>query len=202
MDLIEHLSKFFELKDDDMRQLTVADYIIICNACAKADYKPTNWNSTILEALKTFKFSIYLTGLKHFDWAKFALNLEKLGYCDVRLIRNILSSKHLQNHINYDPVKFDRLREILEREDVSSSDLSDFSEDSDSESTSSDETDDEPPLYDDFKSMFGANKIWPNVRIDNKLTIPYVLKMDLKSGDFLPFIQAPSVRHELKNELL
>ncbi|XP_055313030.1 uncharacterized protein LOC129574689 [Sitodiplosis mosellana] len=198
VDLIEHLSKFFEIKDD-MRDLTVVDYIIICTACVKADYKPANWNKTIIEALKTFKFSIYLTSFGNFDWAQFALYLEKLGYCDTRLIRNILNSKHLQKQKSYDPVKLDKLTEILEREDVSSSESSN---DSDDESSSSDDTDGEPPLYDDLKGMFGIDKIWPNVRIDSKSTIPYLLKMDLKSGDFLPFTQAPSVRRKENNELL
>lgn len=199
VDLIEHLSTFFEEKDDK-RELTVNAYIIICNAAAKADYKPKNWDSTIIKALKTFRFRYYLTTFGSFDWAQFALNLDKLGYCDIHLIRNILRSKYIQKQKNYDPTKLDKLKEIIEREDVSSSDSS---EDSDIESTSSDDADavDELPLYDDLKSMFGVNKIWPNFQIDNRLTVPYILKIDLRSGDFLSFTEAPVRRNE-KNELL
>ena len=149
--------------------------------------------------MKTFKFDIYLTAFGNFDWAQFALNLDKIGYCDIQLIQVILNSKHLQKQKCYDPAKLDKLKTILEREGVSSSESSDESDD---ESSSSDDTDDELPLYDDLKSMFGVNKIWPNVRIDSKLTIPYVLKMDLKTGDFLPFTEAPLARHKENSELL
>lgn len=198
VDLIEHLSKFFELSDG-RKDLTVVEYIIICNACARANYKPANWNPVILEALKTFKFDLYLTAFGNFDWAQFALNLDKLGYCDIQLIRTILNSKYLQKQKSYDPAKLNKLKTILEREGVSSSSSGDESDD---ESSSSDDTDDELPLYDDLKSMFGVNKIWPNVRIDSKLTIPYVLKMDLKTGDFLPFTEPPLAPHKDTNELL
>lgn len=196
VDLIEHLSKFFEITES-RKDLTVVEYIIICTACAKADYKPANWNSAILEALKTFRFEIYLNGFNNFDWAEFALNLDKLGYCNIKLIQAILNSKFLQKQKCYDPAKLDKLKTILEREGVSSSGSSDDESDDDSSSS-----DDELPLYDDLKSMFGVNKIWPNVRIDSKLTIPYVLKMDLKTGDFLPFTEAPLAPYKANNELL
>lgn len=197
VELIENLSKFFE-KSENIQKLAVRDYIILCTACVKAEYKPTNWESHILEALGTFKFSNFLTAVQNFDWAQFALNLDKLGYCDTRLIQNILSSKYLQKQENYEQSKLDKLQEILDREGSSSSD------DSDSENTSSsdeDTNDDKLPLYGDLKNMFDT-KIWANVRIDRKLTIPYVLKMDLQSGDFMSVPEMPSIQHSNDNELL
>lgn len=192
------MSKYFE---EDLRELNVADYIIICTACARANYTPSNWESSILGALKTFKFSLYLTSLRNFDWAEFALNLDKLGYCNIKLMRNIVRSKYFQSQKCYDKNKIKKLQDILEREDAVSSD---FSDESNSESSDSDDTstDDELPIYDDLKNMFGVSKIWPNVQVDKKLTIPYVLKMDLRTGDFLPFSKAPSIRNSSDNELL
>lgn len=197
--MIEHLSTYFE---GDLRDLSVADYIIICTACAKASYTPTNWDSKVLSALKTFKFGLYLTSLRNFDWAQFALNLDQIGYCDRHFIRKIIQSKYFRSQKCYDQKKIDKLREILERECANhSAELSDESdtESSDSEYTSSD---DESPLYDDLKNMFGVTKVWENVRVSEKLTIPFVLKMDLRTGDFLPFSKAPSIRQTSDNELL
>lgn len=197
-ELIEHLSTYFK---GDFRELNVADYIIICTACAKANYTPSNWESAILGALKTFKFSLYLTNLRNFDWAEFTLNLDKLGYCNTHLMRNIVRSKYFQSQKCYDKNKIKKLQEILEREDVISSDFSDglSSESSDIEGTT---TDDELPLYDDLRHMLGVSKLWTNVQIDEKLTIPYILKMDLRTGDFLPLSKAPSIRDSADNELL
>lgn len=194
--LIDHLSKYFETAEQ-VRELVVNDYIILCTACANANFKPSNWESHILVALKTFKFSIYITGLGSFDWAQFVLHLYKLGHIDVRLIKNILNSKYLQKQRWYEQAKLAKLQDILEREDVSSNDS-----DSEGSSLSSTDTDDELPLYDDLKEMFGASKLWPNVRVNRKVTIPYALKMDLQTGDFLPFPREPSLRNIGNNELL
>lgn len=202
-ELIDHLSKFFE---GDLQKQTVADYIIFCTACAKANYTPPNWESTILKALKTFKFGIYLT--RNFDWAEFVLNLDKLGYRDTQLLRKIINSKYLQSHHCYDENKAKKLKNILKREDGSSSD---FVEESESDSSDSDSSDSEDAttdrtaslsLHRDLLNMFGVGKIWPNVRVDQKLTIPYMLKMDLSTGDFLLYSEKPSVRYVGDNELL
>lgn len=197
--MIEHLSTYFE---GDLRDLSVADYIILCTACAKTSYTPANWESTILNALKTFKFGIYLNGLRNFDWAQFALNLNQIGHCDTRLIHKIIQSKYFRAQKCYDQNKIDQLQEILEREGASN--LTDSGDESDCESSDSEYTssEDESLLYDDLKNMFGVTKIWRNVRVNDKLTVPYVLKMDLRTGDFLPFSKAPSIRHTNDNELL
>lgn len=197
-ELIEHLSTYF---GGDLRELNVADYIIICTACAKANYTPSNWESAVLGALKTFKFSLYLTSLRNFDWSEFTLNLNKLGYCHTQLMRNVVRSKYFQSQKCYDKNKIKKLQEILEREDALSSDFSNgsSSESSDIEGTT---TDDEPPLYDDLKHILGVSKFWTNVQVDKKLTIPYMLKMDLRTGDFLPFSKTPSIRNSADHELL
>lgn len=200
VELIEHLSEYFNSKDD-LRKLTVADYIIIVRACDGAGYKPKNWDSHIVQALKTFKFSIYLSGLGGFDWAKFALTLNKLGCSDTRLIKNILKSKHLQKQKCYDERKLKQLKDILDHE-VAYSVLSDDFESEMTLSSSEESTDDELTFYDDLKSMFGADKIWTNLQISDGLEIPYVLKMDLKSGDFLPLTERPSIQSHRTDELL
>lgn len=190
------MSKNFKTPEQ-IRELNIRDYIILCTACAKAEYKPSNWEENILEALKTFNFSMYLTGLGSFDWAQFVMRLDSLGYCDIRLIRNILNSTFLRKQKWFDQSKVDKLVDILEREDATISN-------SDSESSSNEytDTDDELPLHSDLKEMFGASKLWSNVRIDKKVTVPFLLKMDLQTGDFIPFSKEPSIRNIAENELL
>lgn len=184
--LIECLSKYF---DEDMQHLNVSDYIIFCKACAKADYKPANWETTILSTLKTFKFDFYLNQL-NIDWAEFVLMLDKLGYCDTRLIRKLLKSNYSFNN----PKQEDKLIQILLRNGTSPA--KEFTEDtdtnsvSDSEEVTMEETNDESQLYRDLTNMFGAHKICSNVRIDRNLFVPYVLKIDLESGEFLPITKA------------
>lgn len=205
-ELIECLSQFF---DENIQHFTEVDYIIFCKACANANYKPANWESKILPVLKTFKFDIYLSRLNDFNWAEFVFDLNKLGYCDTRLIQKILSSKYLQSLNWYTQNNVEKLKEILNRHDTTTND---FCEESDIESldesddeitTAKVELGDESPLFRDLTNMFGANKIWSNVRIERKLMIPYVLKMDLQTGEFLSITKEPfSPRHIDSNELL
>lgn len=187
---------YFE--SEEVRQFHVNDYIVLCTACINSEYTPPNWQA-VLHALGTFKFGMYLTRLGNFDWLQFALDLEKLGHCDIVLIRKIVNSKYLQSKGVYDPNKIEKLKDILTRENASYSDTSD---ESSSESSDSDDTDDELPLYADLKQMFGISKVWQNVQIEKKLTVPYALKMDLRSGDFLPFSDTSSTRDIAHNELL
>lgn len=198
--LIEHLTTFFETKD--VRKFTLTDYIILCTACARSDYTPPNWDS-VLQVLKTYKFNLYLSSFKGFDWFQFAIDLDKVGHCDIRMIQKIVNSKYLQTTEFCNQNKIEKLREILKRENASSSDSS-SSDESDSESSeSSDESSaDDLSFYEDLRSMFGASKIWQKVKIGERLSIPYVLKMDLRSGDFLPFSKDCSVRDVTDNELL
>lgn len=200
MELIENLSEYFN-SEDDLRKMTVANYIIIIRACDGAGYKPKNWDSHIVEALKTFKFSHYLSALGGFDWAKFALILNKLGCLNTQLIKNILKSKHLQKQKCYDEQKLNQLKDILDHEVASTVPINDFESEM-TLSSSGETTDDELTLYEDLKSMFGANKIWTNLQISDGLEIPYVLKMDLKSGDFLPLTERPSIQSHRTDELL
>lgn len=202
VELIECLSKEF---DANMRKMGIFEYIVICTACIKANYTPPNWDSSILSALKTFKFGYYLTNIKDFDWVQFALNLYELGHCDISLIRKILNSKYIRSQKWFDQNKADKLEAILDREDALSSDSSDSSESSsDGESSSeSDEIDtDEMPLFKDLKNIIGENKIWPNVRVSRTLRVPYMLKMDFRSGDFLESSNVPSVHDIRDDELL
>lgn len=181
------------------------DYIIFCKACAKADYKPANWETKVFPTLKTFKFGIHLLKLNNFNWAEFVFDLDKLGYHDPRLIYKILNSKPLQSFNWYNQDNIEKLKEILDRCDTTTNN---YCEELDSESSESDnETTtanvgnrDGSSMFADLSNMCGANKIWSNVRIEGNLTIPYVLKMDLESGEFLPITEVP--RFNDNNELL
>lgn len=151
-----------------------------------------------------------MSRLNNFDWAEFVFDLDKLGYCDLRLIHKILSSKYLQSLQWYNQNNVEKLKEILNRHDATTNDFSNH-EESDIESIESDdeiittkeEKTDETPLFKDLTHMFGADKIWSNARIEGKLMIPYVLKMDLQTGEFLPITKEPfASRHINNNELL
>lgn len=187
---------YFE--SEEMREFDVHDYIILCTACTKADYTPPNWE-TILEKLKSFKFSYYLSNFGQFDWLQFAIDLDKLGHCDIDLIRTLINSKYMQSKRFYDPIKIENLKKILERENASYSETGD---ELDSQTSDNEHMDDESSFHDDLKRMIGANKIWTKLRIDRKLTLPYVLKIDLESGDFLPILKEPTAEDTTDKELL
>lgn len=62
---------------------------------------------------------------------------------------------------------------------------------------------DESPLSEDLSNIasFGWNKVCSNVRIEGKLTVPYVLKMNLQSGEFVPITEVQTLsRHIGHNE--
>lgn len=92
------------------------NYIILCTACAKADYTPANWE-TFLGAMKIFPFDFYMSKYTRFDWAQFALDLDQLGLRDLILMRKIVNSNHVEDGC-YDPAKVEKLNEILQEENV------------------------------------------------------------------------------------
>lgn len=49
-----------------------------------------------------------------------------------------------------------------------------------------------PSFYNDLKKIFGANNVWTKLQIDSELTLPYALKIDLETGDFLPISKEPT----------
>lgn len=188
---------FFE--SDDLRKSTFKHYHILCTACARAAHTPPNWDF-VLRALQTYRFAIHFhSNVKVFDWLQFAIELKELGHCDIWLIREILGSKKLQESKFYDPSKIKELREILEREN-SCTDRA--SNDGLTSPTISENSGNDLQFYEDLKSMLGASKIWQNVRVGAGLMVPYALKMDLRSGCFLPFSNEPFVQEILDSELL
>lgn len=152
-----------------------------------------------------------MTRLNHFNWAEFICDLDKLGYRDERLVHKILNSKYLQSFSWYNDENIEKLKEILHRCDTTTHNF--LEEESDSECLENDdemtaeraaaEIRTESPLFKDLSNMFGANKIWSNARITGNLKIPYVLKMDIQSGEFLPITDVPtSSQYIQNNELL
>ena len=146
--------------------------------------------------------------MNNFNWAEFVFDLNKLDYCDTRLVRKILSSKQLQSQNWYNQPNIEKLKEILDRYDSSEESDGESSESEDEFTTiSSDDIRDGSPLSKDLSKMLGANKIQSNVQIERHLIIPYVLKMDLQSGEFLPISKTCtkmsfSSRYIDNNELL
>lgn len=151
---------------------------------------------------------MYLSRLNDFNWAEFVSDLDKLGYHDHVLIQKILSSKYLQSLSWYSRDNVEKLKEILSRCDETTNNYceeldSEGSESDDEVTTAEAERRDESPLFEDLSNMFGSNKVCSNVRINRKLKIPYLLKMDLQSGEFLPITEEQTLtRHIGNNELL
>lgn len=206
--LIDHLSQYFQSKES-VRQLTISEYIVMCRACRTAGYKPDNWQSHIVNALKSFNFSIYLPVLENFNWAKFALTLYDLGYCDTQLIENILQTNYI--HKNCDAAQLDELEaifdnrlvelfkqhknNIINNQSQSNIDRSEYYEIwDDKEYDNSFDAAHLSPVYNDLKYMFGANFVWYNLQIDSNLKIPFVLKIDGKTGEFLPIYEKPTLQ--------
>ncbi|XP_031621528.1 uncharacterized protein LOC116339655 isoform X2 [Contarinia nasturtii] len=186
--LIDRLSTYFQSKES-LRQLTFHDYLIICRACHKSGYKPKNWQSKIVDALKSFNFSVYLNTLGSFDWVKFALSLNDLGYCDTQLIESILKAEYIKKKHNYDVEQLEKLQEILDQKnaDLAKDNIAVDNEYGLKEAFVNASAENVPcSVYKDLKSMFGDNFIRENVQIKANLKIPFVLKMDLESGNFLP----------------
>lgn len=177
---------YFE--SDKLREFGVMDYIVLCIACTKADYTPPNWEFILLK-LKSFKFGHYLVVLEKFDWLEFVLDLDKLGHCDTYLIQKIINNKYMQSKEFYDSSKIEKLKKILERENVS---CGKTDRGSDIQNSNIEYTDGGPSFYNDLKKIFGANHVWTKLQIDSELTLPYALKIDLETGDFLPISKEPT----------
>lgn len=197
--LIEYLSEYF---NENVQQFTLKDYIIFCKACAKAEYKPVNWESNVYPALKTFKFGLHLDKLSDFNWAEFVFDLDNLGHRDARLIQKILNRKSFRSSSWYNQENIEKLKGILSQCDPAATNIAEVW---DSESFDSDDEMATPdsPLYKDLSNMFGSNKICTNVCIEGNFTIPYVLKMDWQSGEFLPITEVQSLPPSISgNEVL
>lgn len=72
-------------------------FIDLCSACEKCEYRPANWKSIIMPALKNFEFQKYIEQYPNFHWPSFVLKLHSLGYDDVDLIKALVKSPKFFN---------------------------------------------------------------------------------------------------------
>lgn len=167
----------------------------------------------MLPALKTFEFGRYLNRLVNFNWAEFVSVLDKLGYCDTKFVRQILNKNYLQSVKWHNKESVEKLKEILNRYDAAASNASEYSDNE--SSVSADETrttttttmataedNDQSLMHKDLTKMFGADKICLNVQIDENVIVPLALKIDLKSGEFLPIASVPHPLRCINNDEL
>lgn len=106
---------YFE--SDKLQEVDISDYIILCRACTEANCTPLNWKC-ILQKMKSIKFSCFFDKFEQFDWLQFAIDLNKLDYCDITLLQKIINSKTIQSKKFYDQSKIENLKKILEHENM------------------------------------------------------------------------------------
>lgn len=193
-DLIDHLSSFFD-SDDSKSCLQINDYLSLCIACSQANYKPSNWDSKILPAIKTFGFHRYLLDVEKFDWIRFAVILNSLGFNDIMLIKSITETRFTESIDSYHKSDMKKLQDILARENSSSGS-------SEMCRHSSPTNEMKSLLKQDLENMIGAKRLWTDLNVNARLTIPFVLKMNLRSGDFLPITDKPTKQSVGEDELL
>lgn len=148
-----------------------------------------NWDSKILPALKAFNFREHINTESKLTWFRFAVTMNSLGYCDIDLIGALLNSPNSKNS-----PYFNALREIYTKE------CPDKMQEIDKDLSSNEKL--ETSIHDSLRDIIGAEKIWIDHRLDDQLSIPFVLKIDLRTEDLLHINEAPTFGSVKINEML
>lgn len=168
-ELIDFLSAVFN--SEHFKNLKVNDYATFCTACKTADYKPSNFQSKFVPAIER----VCLQNLTYNKQIDLALNLDGLGIHHENFIKYLLNSAEIQFLYKDD----DRLKKINEANSMCRNDEATQTEDN----TSLNEY--QTWLMTDLEQMNGIKKVVQNVTVNKQLTIPLVMKVDFKRGEFL-----------------
>lgn len=165
----------------------------MCIACEKTHHTPSNWSTHILPALQATKFEKYL-GNRNIDWLQFALTLNSLGFRNDNLIQRVTSTRYIESLPSFDHEVYKELKTISKSERSADDANDSISQIRPIGSKSL--------LYQDLENLVGPQKLWPNFAVNQHFTIPFVLKMDLNSGEFMDLMTAPSLQSMKSHELL
>ncbi|XP_055313003.1 uncharacterized protein LOC129574678 isoform X2 [Sitodiplosis mosellana] len=168
----------------------VDDYGIFCTACEKANYKPTNWESNVVPAIKRAK----LQESNFFKQVDLALTLHKLGIQHAAFIENFFNSAQLTHwHKNNK-----KLAEVHKAYSIGTP--LEVAE----PKTQKNVTPYMSWLALDLEKFIGANKVLNNVIVSDDLTVPLVLKVNTETGNFLDMKERTERQNLIcnKNELM
>lgn len=188
-ELIDHISKVFDSKR--YKRLKIDDYAILCKACELANYKPVNWTSKIVPVLHT----VSLQNSNFYKPIDLAVTLNKLGVHHADFIEHLLTSADIQILYKND----DRLDGIYKAY-VNECNIKPIKTKKQNTETNAYMS----WLYSDLETFVGKNKVLINVPVGDDLTIPLVMKMNTKTGNFID-MHANSDRKNLfcnENELM
>lgn len=188
-ELIDHISKVFDSKR--YRRLKIDDYANLCTACELANYKPVNWTSKIVPVLHTLP----LQNSNFFKQIDLAITLIKLGVHHAGFIEHLLKSAEFQILYKND----DRLDGIHKA----------YVNDCNIEPIKTKKQNTETNAYmswlsSDLETFVGKNKVLINVPVSGDLTIPLLMKLNTKTGNFID-MRANSDKNNLfcnENELM
>lgn len=199
--MITYLSIIFNSKDDNNN---VKECATFCTACDLADYKPVDWKSKIVPVLKSIKFH---EGEKFpvFEQFHLATTINRLGFCNFELLKNVLRSEINKCYYKDDP-RLIELQTVFEAEQAKRKGTCNEKTDGELINEASLETtfeDDELTMeleswmITDLKRIVGADCVATNIQIDDDVTIPMVIKINRKTGNFVKMQPKTSIE-ELK----
>lgn len=147
-----------------------------------------NWETNILPLLKNLQFDKHLNN-KKVNWLECALALNSIGHPDKELMRSIVETRYVESLPFYNKNHFEELKKILNHA---------FSTEIDTNEPAAIHAN----ISNDLENIIGVDKIWHNFSINNMFTLPFVVKLDLNTGNFMPIKEAPSVDASKPDELL
>lgn len=176
--MIEFLSTVYDNNDQSELNeiLKSKDYVTLCTACEKANYKPLNWETRMVPAIEkapTF-------GIEYYMQIEYALTLNKLGIYQNELIENLMKSTAIER-IFKNNEKLHEVYRIYGNDDEKYANWSRYA----------------IWLKSDLEKFLEPQKVLTNVVINKDVTIPIVFKINTTTGEFID-LNENSFKKDLK----
>lgn len=178
-DLIEFLSTVFDNNDQSELNeiLKPKDYVTMCTACERANYKPLNWETKMVAAIEkapTF-------GIEYYMQIEYALTLNKLGIYQNELIENLMKSTAIERIFKNNEKLHEVYRVYGNDDDEKLANWSRYA----------------IWLKSDIEKFLEPKKVLTNVVINKDVTIPIVMKVNTTTGEFID-LNENSFKKDLK----
>lgn len=144
-----------------------------------ANYKPANWDTKVVAAIE--KAPVF--GIEYQTEIDYALTLNKLGVYQDELIEKIMKSTDIQKLYKHNPKLHELYRIYGNDDDEKYANWSRYA----------------IWLKTDLEKFLGPKKLLTNVAISKDVTVPFVMKVNTRSCEFME-MNTNTVKKDLKCE--
>lgn len=196
IELIDHLSKHFD--DTSYKQFKTAEYELLFTACLLANHKPSNWTSKMVPAIK----NVELNDTTHATSLEMAERLIKLGIYHNQIMEHVVTSHDITSN---SPSINDKYYLILRAYKQQNRKYKSDKNENKKETSNHVQNTTASWLTKDLDTFIGTNKVLHDVSLSEDVKIPLVLKVNVKTGNFIDMLPKDPMEKNLhcnENEVI